>query len=381
VIERVRDQRELLAALERAPVVLLVGARQTGKTTLARTVVEPRSESYFDLDDPRDLARLAEPMTALEPLRGVVVIDEVQRRPDLFPVLRVLADRRPRPATFLVLGSASPTALRQSSESLAGRVDVIELGGLRATDVGEEHLDDLWLRGGLPRSYDAIDDEESIRWRLNYLRALAGRDLPEFGMGLPATTIERFLGLVAHAHGQLWNSAVPARALGISESTVRRYVEALHDALVVRVLPPWHANLAKRQVKSPKVYLRDSGVAHVLLGIDDRAELLRHVRVGSTWEGLVIEECVRWAGPMMTPYFWRTPNGAELDLLLVRGDRRVGVEVKRADAPTMTPSMRAALAELSLDRLVVFYPGPRRCSLAPNVEVVPAATLVEQGPT
>jgi uncharacterized protein len=375
VIERPVDQRNLDRALHRNPVVLLIGPRQCGKTTLARTILEPGNEAYFDLEDPRDLARLDEPITALEHLRGVVVIDEVQRRADLFPVLRVLADRGGAPAVFLMLGSATPTALRQASESLAGRLETVELGGLRMGDVGIDYFDDLWLRGGFPRSFLADDEEDSFRWRLQYIRLLATRDLPEFGLGLPAATIERFLALVAHAHGQLWNSAVPARALGISETTVRRYIDSLADAMLIRVLRPWHENLAKRQVRSPKIYLRDSGLAHALLGIDTRVDLLRHPRVGATWEGAVIDECLRQAHPGAMPYFWRTSNGAELDLLLVRGDRREGVEVKRADAPRITPSMRAAVDDLGLERLTVYYPGRRRYRLADQIEVVPVSDL------
>ena len=378
MINRLHDVAALTAALARSQVVLLVGARQTGKTTLARSVVVSDDEAYFDLENPRDLARLDEPMLALESLRGIVVIDEVQRRPDLFPILRVLADRSDSPATFLVLGSASPSALRQAAESLAGRLEILELNGLGIADVGVARFDELWLRGGFPRSFLASDNTASIRWRSNYIRALATRDLPDFGVGLPAATVERFLALVAHSHGQLWNSAEPARNLGIAETTVRKYLDVLADAMLVRVLRPWHENVAKRQVRSPKVYFRDSGLAHTLLGIDTRVDLLRNPRVGATWEGVVIEECIRQMGETMTPYFWRTSNGAELDLLLVRGDNRIGIEVKRADAPRMTPSMRTALTELRLDRLTVYYPGQVRYALSDEVDVVPTAELANR---
>ncbi len=378
MIDRPHDVAALTAALARSQVVLLVGARQTGKTTLARSVVVSDDEAYFDLENPRDLARLDEPMLALESLRGIVVIDEVQRRPDLFPILRVLADRSDSPATFLVLGSASPSALRQAAESLAGRLEILELNGLGIADVGVGRFDELWLRGGFPRSFLASDNTASIRWRSNYIRALATRDLPDFGVGLPAATVERFLALVAHSHGQLWNSAEPARNLGIAETTVRKYLDVLDDAMLVRVLRPWHENVAKRQVRSPKVYFRDSGLAHTLLGIDTRVDLLRNPRVGATWEGVVIEECIRQMGETMTPYFWRTSNGAELDLLLVRGDNRIGIEVKRADAPRMTPSMRTALTELRLDRLTVYYPGQVRYALSDEVDVVPTAELANR---
>ncbi|HEX2784791.1 MAG TPA: ATP-binding protein [Ilumatobacteraceae bacterium] len=379
MIERPHDSAALKHALARSPVVLLVGARQTGKTTMARSILSSDDEAYFDLEDPRDLARLDEPMVALEGLSGVVVIDEVQRRPDLFPILRVLADRPAAPATFLVLGSASPSALRQAAESLAGRLEILELGGLGIGDVGANRFDELWLRGGFPRSFLAADNPSSIRWRINYIRTLATRDIPEFGVRLPSATIERFLALVAHAHGQLWNGAEPARALGIAETTVRKYLDVLADMMLVRVLQPWHENLAKRQVRSPKVYFRDSGLVHTLLGIDGRVELLRHARVGASWEGVVIEECIRQADDTMTPYFWRTSNGAELDLLLVRGDKRMGIEVKRTDAPRITPSIRSALADLQLDRITVYYPGRRSYTLSEQVDVVPVAELAVSG--
>lgn len=380
MLPRPHDERRLAAALRRNPVVLLVGPRQCGKTTLARTLLEPDAEEYFDLENPSDLARLGEPMLALRALRGLIVIDEVQRRPDLFPVLRVLADRADHPATFLVLGSASPEALRQSSESLAGRIEVLELGGLSLADVGDDQLDQLWLRGGFPRSLLAESIDDSQRWRVSYLRTLASRDLRDFGMGLPPATIERFLALVAHVHGQLWNGAAPARDLGVAESTVRRYLDILSDALLIRVLKPWHANTAKRQVRSPKVYFRDPGLVHSLLGVSDRADLVRHPRSGATWEGLIIEETIRRVGDLFTPYFWRTSNGAELDLLLVRGDRRIGVEVKRSDGPSITPSMRAALDDLQLDQLKVIYPGHQRYQLSEQIEVVPASHLAGPNP-
>lgn len=374
--ERPIDKLAVSKALDRGPVVLLTGARQVGKTTLARTFVNPKSLSYFDLEDPTDLARLSEPMTALANLRGLVVIDEIQRAPELFPVLRVLADRNPNPAKFLILGSASPTALRQSSESLTGRIEVLDLGGLRPSDVGYSY-ERLWLRGSYPPSFTAATDEDSNQWRTQYIRNLASRDLPEFGIGLPSATVQRFLALVAHAHGQLWNSAEPARALGISESTVRKYIDVLADALLVRVLTPWHENLSKRQVRMPKVYFRDSGIAHSLLGINNETDLLRHVRSGQTWEGWVIETVLQAHDDFVQPYFWRTSSGAELDLLIEVNGTRIGIEVKRADAPRITPSMRHALTDLRLNRLFVIYPGEQKYLLSDDITVVPFRTLVD----
>ncbi|MDF1489347.1 ATP-binding protein [Tessaracoccus caeni] len=374
MLSRPRATAELMTALARSPIVLLVGARQVGKTTLARTITRRGSAEYFDLEDPVDLARLEQPMLALDGLRGTIVIDEVQRRPDLFPILRVLADREDSSARFLVLGSASPEALRQASESLAGRVEVIELSGIGAEDVAD-NTDELWLRGGYPRSFLAASAGDSLRWRESYIRTLAGRDLQDFGMGLPPATIERFLGLVAHTHGNLWNSAAIARALGINETTARKYVDGLADAMLVRVLQPWHVNSGKRLVRSPKVYYRDTGLLHALWGgVNTQEALLRHIGVGASWESFVLEEAIRRA-PTARPYFWRTSNGAELDLLL-DGTPRIGIEVKRADAPRLTASMRAALDELKLDELFVVYPGTRRYRLAERATVVPFSDLV-----
>jgi len=373
MIDRVEDHSDLVGALARSPVVLLVGPRQSGKTTLARSLVPAGSLNYFDLEDPDDLARLAEPMMALSPLVGTVVIDQVQRRPDLFPVLRVLVDRADTATRFLVLGSASPPALRQASESLTGRLTVVELGGFRPADVPQQ-IDRLWLRGGFPRAFLAHDDAGASAWLADYARNLVERDLLTFGIRLPATALRRFLSIVAHYHGQVWNSADPARSLGISDATVRRYLDLLTDALLVRQLAPWHANIAKRQVKAPKIYYRDAGLAHHLLGIDTAESLARHPKSGATWEGMVIEEVLRIVRPPEA-YFWATHGGAQLDLLLALPGRSVGVEVKRTDAPSMTPSIRSALVDLELHHIVVIYPGSRTYRLHDRVSVVPAAAL------
>lgn len=365
-------------ALRRERVVALVGPRQAGKTTVARRIVAAGSINYFDLEDPADLARLAEPMTALATLRGVVVIDEIQRRPDLFPILRVLADRSPVRARFLVLGSASPDLLRQSSESLAGRLEVVETGGFLLTDVGLAALDRHWRRGGFPRAYVARTEDESASWRDQFIRTFLERDVPQLGIGIAPAPLLRFWTMVAHYHGQVWSHAEPARSLGVSEPTIRRYLDALTGVFLVRQLQPWHENLGKRQVKSPKVYVRDSGLLHRLLGIRTAADLQRHPKLGASWEGYVIEQVLRSLTPDEA-YFWGTHAGAELDLLLFRNGRRVGVEVKRADAPRMTPSLRAALADLRLERLLVVYPGTRRYQLERRVIVTPVEDLLARG--
>ena len=378
MIERPGALDRLRAALARSPVVVLAGPRQCGKTTLARMLLSARAASYFDLEDPVSLARLAEPATALSGLRGLVVIDEVQRKPDLFPLLRVLADRRPLPARFLVLGSASPELLRQSSESLAGRIEVVPLGGLSLQETGPARLDRLWLRGGFPRAYLARSQGDSHEWRRQFIQTFLERDIPQLGVSIPSTALMRFWTMLAHFHGGVWNAAVPARSLGISEPTVRRYLDLLAGLFMVRQLPPWHENLGKRQVKAPKVYIPDSGLLHTLLGVKTESDLLSHPACGASWEGFAIEAVLRAVQPDEA-YFWATHGGAELDLFLLKDGRRLGIEVKRADAPVVTPSMRIALGDLGLEHLVVLYPGSRSYELLPRVSVVPLAELAREG--
>ncbi len=373
-----RDAVEAVeTALGRAPVVVLVGPRQCGKTTLARRFVAPDSVNYFDLESPPSLARLEEPMTALAPLRGVVVIDEVQLRPDLFPTLRVLVDRPDRPARFLVLGSASGNLLRQTSESLAGRTERVLLGGFIARETADTAPDTestLWRRGGLPRSFLAATEDDSVVWRREYIRTLLERDFPQWGVRAPAVAMGRFWAMLAHYHAQTWNAAEPARALGVRSGVVRRYLDVLTDALMVRQLQPWFANLKKRQVKAPKIYIRDSGLLHRLLGIDTERALLTHPRVGASWEGFAIEQVLA-TEPHDEAFFWATHQGAEIDLILRRGDALYGVECKLADAPRLTPSIRIALVDVGLAGVVVLYPGAQRYRLSDQVEVVPLSAL------
>ena len=367
-LERVR------IALGRNPVAALIGPRQVGKTTLARQFVAHGTPNYFDLEDPASLDQFAQPMTTLSGLTGLVVIDEVQRAPQIFPVLRVLVDRPDNRAKFLLLGSAAPGLVRGSSESLAGRVEVIELPGFGLPEVGAENSGRLWWRGGFPRSYLAPSNADSSAWRREFLRIATERELPELGMGLPAPAQLRFLAMVAHYHGQVWNAAEPARSLGVSETTVRRHLDILSSAFLVRQLPPWYENLGKRQVRAPKIYFRDCGLLHQLLNIGDGAALLAHPKCGASWEGFVLEEMIRRTDPDEA-FFWATHAGAELDLLLLKDGHRIGIEIKRMDAPRLTPSMRIALADLKLDRLFVVYPGDRRYALADDVEVIPAREL------
>ncbi len=375
MIARLTDLALLRAALKRSRVVALLGARQSGKTTLARQFVPADSLNYFDLEDPQSLARLSEPDTALRPLRGLVVIDEIQRRPELFPLLRVLADRQPLPAQFLILGSASPELLRQSSESLAGRMETVPLDGLRLADLGVDRMAQHWLRGGFPLSVTARNDADSMAWRRAFIQSFLERDLPQLGVQIPAVALRRFWSMVAHYHGQIWNAAELARALAVNESTVRRYLDLLTGVFMIRQLPPWFENLGKRQVKAPKIYVRDSGLLHALMGIASRRELEHHPKVGASWEGYAVEEVLKAVRPD-DAYFWATHGGAEIDLVLFKGGRRIGVECKRMDAPVLTPSMRIALADLKLDELRVVYPGEKRYRLAQDIEVWPLADIV-----
>jgi hypothetical protein len=380
MIERTAMLSRLKRALRESPVVALVGARQVGKSTLARELARRRASatSFFDLEDPADLERLADAKTALEGLRGLVVLDEIQRRPELFPLLRVLADRPRRPARFLVLGSASPELLQQSSESLAGRIAFIELGGFGLDEVGPERLARLWLRGGFPRSYVARSEAESARWRLDFIRTFLERDLPQLGIAVGAVAMRRFWTMLAHYHGQSWNSSELARAFAVSDTTTRRWLDLLAATFMVRLLQPWSANVSKRQVKAPRVYVADSGLLHSLLGIEDARALERHPKIGASWEGFGVDAVIRRLGARPHEvFYWRTHTGAELDLLVVRGRERLGFELKRTSAPGVTPSMRSALADLGLTRLDVIHAGSETYPLAPKVRAVALARVLD----
>ncbi len=375
MIRRARLEEEIRQALGRSPVVVMTGPRQSGKTTLARRFVDADSARYFDLEDPLSLARLEEPITALGALEGLTVIDEIQRRPDLFPVLRVLVDQSSRKRRFLILGSASGALLRQSSESLAGRAEFIDITPFRLPEVGLEKESGHWLRGGFPPSFLASDDKASFLWRRSFIRAFLEQDLPGMGVRLAFPAMFRFWSMLAHYHGQIWKAADPAHAMGVSEPTVRRYLDILTGSFMIRQLKPWHENLAKRQVRSPKIYFTDSGLLHAMLGIRTQDDLQRHPRCGASWEGYALEEVVTAIAPDEV-FFWATHNGAELDLLAMKDGKRLGFEFKLADAPKMTPSMRIASEDLSLDSLTVVYPGTRSYPLDRGASVVPLRELI-----
>ncbi len=369
-------------ALKRSRIVALVGPRQVGKTTIARTLVSSESLNYFDLEDPVSLARLAEPMTSLSSLRGLVVIDEVQLRQELFPVLRVLADRKRLPARFLILGSASPQLLQQTSESLAGRMEVIDVNGFSLDEVVVKHIEKHWRRGAFPLSYLAKSEADSVKWRQAFIRTLVERDLAQLGINIAPVALKRFWSMIAHYHGQIWSAADPARSLGVSETTIRRYLDLFTGAYLVRQLLPWHENLNKRQVKAPKIYVRDSGLLHTLLGIDSAAALNIHPKYGASWEGYVLEEIIK-SLQLNSVYFWASHQGAELDIFLPQHHgKRIGIEVKRADAPTVTKSMRIAIDDLRLDKLLVIYPGAHAYALSPDQKImaVPASEIAKWHP-
>ncbi len=378
MIIRSQYQRQLDRILSRSRLGIISGPRQCGKTTLARQYVDESSANYFDLEDPSSLVRLDEPMTALSMLKGLIVIDEVQLRPDLFQVLRVLVDRTDFDGQFLLLGSASGQLLRQSSESLAGRSETLVLRGFNLRELGSESLSLHWLRGGFPLSFLANNEENSLAWRKGFIDTLLQRDFPMWGVRVSATALWRFWRMLAHYHGQTWNAAEFARSLGVGESTVRRYLDLLTDAYMVRQLQPYHANIRKRQVKAPKVYIRDSGLLHQLLDIKTTDNLLTHPKIGASWEGYVIEEIIA-AQQVEEAYFWASHQGAEIDLLFPHQDGLYGVECKRTDSPKITRSIRTALQDLHLEGVKILYPGNKRFHLSEQVEAVPLVDIATKG--
>ena len=385
MLQRPALEHAVRQALGRSRGAVLVGPRQAGKTTLAQRLLGRDSPNYFDLENPLHAQRLSEPAQVLGSLQGLVVIDEVQRQPALFPLLRVLMDRSDTPGQYLLLGSASPSLARQAGESLLGRVETIPVGGfdlqevsLEAGSWSPETTDRLWLRGGFPRSWLAATDEDSVAWRQGAIAQHVQSDLPQFGLGVTAPAMLRFWTMLAHYHGQTWSAADPARSLGVSEPTVRRYLDILTQTMMVRQLQPWHENLGKRQVKAPKVYFRDTGLLHALMDVRSLPQLLTHPRAGASWEGFALEQVLRLAQPQQA-FFWATHQGAELDLLMLQGSQRIGVEFKWSDAPRITPSMRIAIDDLKLDALYVVYPGPHRFRLAEGIEAVPLWAVLPAG--
>jgi predicted AAA+ superfamily ATPase len=365
---------DVLRAIRRNPVTMLLGPRQCGKSTLAQQIAASRRAEVLDLEHPAARRRLEQPLTALAPLRGLVVLDEAQLQPELLPVLRVLADRRPTRAKFLLLGSASPDLVRGASESLAGRVAFVDMAGFDLSEAGAQQLRRLWLRGGFPRSFLARSEAASFVWREDFIRTFLERDLRQLGVNVPPATLRRFWSMVAHYHGQIWNGSEVGRSLGEAHTTVKRHLDILTQTLVVRQLQPWHENLGKRQVKAPKIYLRDSGLLHALLGLETFSALEGSPKLGASWEGLVVEQVVRVTGERNV-FFWATQSGAELDLLVHSRGKRYGIEAKYADAPRIGRSMRVALDDLRLERLWVVHPGSESYALDDRVHAIGVADL------
>ena len=376
-IARKNQVAKIQALLSQFPVVALNGPRQVGKTTLVRSLAPAH---FFDLEDPRDAARLASPMMALEPLTGLIVLDEIQAHVQLFPALRVLADRPNRPAQFLSLGSAAPELAQRSAESLAGRVAYHELTGFDLAEVGVEDLRKLWVQGAFPRAY-LEDGAASNRWRIEFTRSYLERDIPALGLRLPPATLRRFWSMLAHYHGQPWNGAELARAFGVSEKTVRHYLDILTATFMVRVLPPWHENLGKREVKAPKVYLSDSGILHSLLGLETETALLGHPKVGASWEGFAMQQVISALGATAQQcYFWKLHSGAELDLLILGNGARRGFEFKLTDRPRVSASMHTAVRDLKLDSLHVVHAGAHSYPMAEQIHALALADILTLKP-
>ncbi len=372
--ERLRLTNEILSAIKNAPVTAILGPRQCGKTTLSKVVSHKFSVTAFDLEDPLDFERLTNtPKLTLEPLKDLVIIDEIQRVPDLFKLLRVLSDKNGQSTRFLILGSASPDLIKSASESLSGRISFIDMSGFTIDEVKSNEYTDLWIRGGFPRSFLAEDESVSYKWRENFIRTFLERDIPQLGINIPMITLRRFWTMIAHYHGQVWNGSEFARAMGISEPTARRYLDLLSGAYVVRQVPPWFENVKKRQVKAPKIYIRDSGLLHVLLSLD-KNNILSHPKAGSSWEGFVIEQIISITGSR-DYYFWATHAGAELDFLLFPKGKRIGFEIKNTDVPKVTKSMLIAIEDLALDLLYVVYPGQQTFQLSSNITAVSITDL------
>ena len=368
---------EIKTSIRYNPVTAIMGPRQCGKTTLARAIAQSNESSIFDLEDPTDFDLLSEnPKIVLQQQKGLVILDEIQRIPELFPLLRVLADETESPRKFLILGSASPELIQKSSESLAGRVGFIHLTGFKLDEVGTENLEKLWNRGGFPRSYLTTDDQQSFLWRENFIQTFLERDISNYGFNIPAVTLRRFWLMLAHYHGQVWNGAEFARSMGVSEPTAKKYLDILTGTFMIRQLQPWHENLKKRQVKSPKIYIRDSGILHALLSLEGN-KIFTHVKVGASWEGFVIEQLLQQL-KSCDYFYWRTHSGLELDLMILKGGKKLGFEIKFSESPKVTRSMHTVIENLKLDKLYLVYRGERKLMLDEKIYALPAKDIPGQ---
>ncbi|MEW5828277.1 MAG: ATP-binding protein [Chloroflexota bacterium] len=374
MLARSRYLTQLQTALRRSPVTALLGPRQCGKTTLALQLAQKQPATLFDLESIPDRRRLQNPELVLGALSGLVILDEIQLMPELFAVLRVLVDRPENAARFLILGSASPAIIKSVSETLAGRVEFVELSGFDLSETGPENWESLWLRGGFPRSFLADSEPDSLAWREGFIRTFLERDIPQLGINIPPTALRRFWTMLAHYHGQTWNAAELSRSMGLSDKTVRSYLDILTGAFMLRQLQPWYENLGKRQVKSPKIYFRDTGLLHSLLDIPDKLNLLGHPKSGASWEGFALEQVLQTVHPAQV-YFWGVHSGAELDLLFTLNGKRVGIEIKFNEAPLVTASMRTAVKDLSLSQLWIVYPGSHAHPVEEKIALLPLTQI------
>jgi len=372
LINRSIDHAKIIKLIDAFPVTAILGPRQCGKTTLARNI---HHDHYFDLENPIDLARLDHPQLALEDLTGLIVIDEIQRLPDLFPLLRYLVDHHPG-QKYLILGSASRDLIRQSSETLAGRIAYFYLGGFRLQDVGAEQFKDLWVKGGFPDAFTPVDEEQSRVWRQHFITNFLERDIPQLGIHISARTLRRFWTMLSHYHSQVINYSEFGRSFGISDVTVRKYMDILEGTFMLRILQPWHVNLGKRLVKRPKIYIKDSGIFHTLTNIDNYKQLVSHPKLGASFEGFALECLCRQIDKNDNDlYFYSVHSGSELDLFWQAKGKNWGAEFKYTDAPRLTQSMKTVQEDLELSHLWVVYPGKMTYRIT---ETITALSLMDE---
>jgi len=370
MIKRERYTQQIKKALGRSPVVALLGPRQCGKTTLARLISEESKSTYFDLESQKDIRRLENPEMMLASLSGLVIIDEIQILPQLFATLRVAVDKPDNKCNLLILGSASPYIIKNVSETLAGRVEFVDLSGFDVEETGEKSSMQLWIRGGFPRSFLAKNDEDSFAWRENFIRTFLERDIPQLGIKVSSAAMRRFWTMLAHYHGQTWNASEIARSMGLSDKTVRTYLDILTETFMLRQLQPWQENLKKRQVKAPKIYFRDTGLLHNLLELGDFHSVSGHPRAGASWEGFALEQVLRIIKPSAY-YYWATYSEAELDLFFLLNGKGYGVEFKYSEAPSATKSMHTAIQNLNLEKVLIVYPGKEDYPVDSKIAICP----------
>lgn len=370
MIDRKNYLTQVTTALRRSPITALLGPRQCGKTTLAKSVAKKMRGVYFDLESTADVRRLQNPEMALADAQGLVILDEIQLRPELFSVLRVVVDKPKNKCKFLILGSASPSIVKNVSESLAGRVEFVDMSGFALDEVGIENWETLWVRGGFPRSFLAKNGKDSFVWREGFIRTFLQRDIPQLGIKIAAPAMRRFWTMLAHYHGQIWNASRIGSSLGINDKTARSYLDILTETYMIRQLQPWHENISKRQVKSPKIFFHDTGLLHSLLSLQDYHALSGHPQVGASWEGFALEQILQLVRPPEA-YYWATYSEAELDLFFIVNGKRWGIEFKFSEAPASTRSMRIAIDNLKLHKLLIVYPGKTAYPIDEHIEVCP----------